>query len=219
MITTDYTEKSSLCGAPLSRYRLSHWLVDTLRNFMSDPYNIRDERLRSLLQLQDGTEPDACRALFKVDVPFTQDTRKACTTPCVMVSTGEMAYPFRPVAAGVGRRTYAAGTEISAMGFIPRQLTAAIAVVTESCDGTQLLTDTLEDFLVMNASRFPKDGLVSSLTVAGSTGPQRISIGQALNAKDLYQATISVTVCGALNWSTDTQGPVFRGLDRVSAGS
>lgn len=218
MITTDYTGSSSLHGAPLSRYRLSHWLVDTLKNFMSDPYNIKDERLRGLLGLQDGTDPDACRALFKVDTPFTQDTRKACTTPCVMVSTGEMTYPFKPVNAGIAQTPYASGTAMTAKGFVPRQLAATVAIVTESCDGTQLLTDTLEDFLVMNAQRFPKEGLVSQLTVAGSTGPQRISTGQALNAKDLYQSTISIVAVGALNWSTDTQGPVFRGVDRVSAG-
>lgn len=218
MITTDYTWNNSLHGAPLSRYRLSHWLVDTLKNFMSDPCNIRDERLRGLLGLQDGVEPDACRALFKVDVPFTQDTRKACTTPCIMVSTGEMSYPFKPVNSGISQTPYAMGVAMTAKGFVPRQLAATIAVVTESCDGTQLLTDTLEDFLVMNAQAFPKEGLVSQLTVAGSTGPQRISIGQALNAKDLYQSTISIVTTGALNWTTDTQGPVFRGVGRVPAG-
>lgn len=49
----DYTTKrddDTLMGGALQGYRLIHWLADVLRNWFSDPINIKDERISKLLK-------------------------------------------------------------------------------------------------------------------------------------------------------------------------
>lgn len=215
-ITTDYTDKANentLACAPLTKYRLTHWLVDLLKNFMSDPINLRDERISRLLNIQDGQAPDACKSLFIVDVPFNTDTRKACTTPAIMVSAGETQYPQdAPLNYGWGARAGA----INAMQMYKRQVTriisATVAVITESCDGTCLLTDIIEDFLVRISKEVKANGMIHQFNVMNSSSPKRIGAGEGMNAKDIYQSVISLAVMGGIAWTADTQGPVFRGV-------
>lgn len=212
MITTDYTGKDSLKGALLNKYRFSHWLVDILRNFMSDPINIKDERLCKLLLAQDGSGVDECRALFKVEVPFTADTRKACTTPAIFVSAGATEYPVRAFNALGGDTKTLIGAKAAYSNSVLRKMAGNIAVITESCDGTQLLAGLIEDFLVVNAFQLQQDGMVSQLSVTGSSETKRIETGEAANAKDVYQIVIGITAIGGISWTTDTQGPVYRGI-------
>lgn len=215
MIKTDYTEKATkdtLEGAPLSRYRVGHWLIDVLKNFMSDPVNIYDERIRQLLRLQDGTNPDDCKALFRIEPPYSMDTRKAGTTPCILVSTGECSYPFTPINTGVPGTLGAINAQQMYERSVAKAITASVAIVTESCDGTSLLADIIEDFIVKLALQLEDDGMVHNLEIAGSSAPQRIQPGGAANAKDLYQIVISLKTTGAMTWMIDTQGPVYRGV-------
>lgn len=212
MISTDYTGKDSLKGALLNKYRFSHWLVDILRNFMSDPINIKDERLCKLLLTQDGSGVDECRALFKVEAPFTADTRKACTTPAIFVSAGATEYPVRTFNALGGDTKTLIGAKAAYSNSVLRKMAGNIAVITESCDGTQLLAGLIEDFLVVNAFQLQQDGMVSQLSVTGSSETKRIVTGEAANAKDVYQIVIGITAIGGISWTTDTQGPVYRGI-------
>lgn len=214
MTTTDYTEKkteNTLCGTHLSRYRLGHWLIDILKNFLSDPVNIYDERIRKILMIQDGVDPNDCYALFKVEPPYTMDSRKAGTTPAILVNTTESKYPIVPLN-GVGATLGAINAQQMYRRSVARSMGATIAIVTESCDGTALLTDIIEEFLVRNSLLFPLDGMIGTFSVTGSSAVQRIPAGNAINAKDWYQAVIQVEVTGGLTWTTDTQGPVYRGL-------
>lgn len=220
MISTDYTRKAtgdSLAGAPLNRYRFSNWLLDILKNFMSDPINLRDERICRLLRIQDGKLPDETWSLFRVELPYTTDTRKACTTPAIMVSAGAMEYPVRPVNVIAGLPTCGIGAVPARGGAVMRKLGATIAVVTESCNGTQLLAGLIEDFLVVNSQNFTRDGFLSNFVVNGSSEARRIGIGEAANAKDIYQIVISVSGIGGISWTTDSQGPVYRGASSSEA--
>jgi len=219
-VVTDYTERAqqnTLCSAPLTRYRFAHWLCDIVKNFMSDPEHIRDERLRGLLWPQDGVEPDECRAVFKVGLPMSPDSRKAGVTPAILVSAGQQQYPVNSINAGIGASYPESGTRVMYEGTAVRQVTGKIAVVTESLDGTLLLCDILEDYLVTNTAGLVLDGMVQSLKVEGSSEPVMIKAGEAGNAKELFQTVVSLTAIGGLSWEADTQGPVFRGLDNVSA--
>lgn len=215
MNTTDYTSgqnRDSLHGAHLGKYRLTHWLIDILKNFLSDPVNMKDERVRSLLHMQDGDSAEACGALFRVEPPYTKDTRKACVTPAVMVSAGETQYTLNPLNAGGPSVSGAIGAVGMYTRTVGRSIAATVAVLTESCDGSLLLAGLIEDFLVINALLFKQEGMVHKLTVAGSSAPVRITAGEGGNAKDLFQVSLSLQASGALEWSVDTQGPVFRGL-------
>lgn len=218
-ITTDYTESAqinTLCAAPLTRYRFAHWLCDVVRNFMSDPEHIRDERLRGLLWPQDGIEPDNCRASFQVGLPLAHDSRKACVTPALLVSVGQQTYPTTLINAGTSALNEPCGRRAMLHCTTERQVTGKIAIVTESLDGTLLLCDLLEDYLVINEKLFPMDGLVSALHCNGSSEPAMIRVGEAANAKELYQTVIGVTAVGGMAWDIDTQGPTFRGLDTAA---
>lgn len=209
-VTTSYTAEdtgSSLIGARLSKYRLAHWLCDILRNLLCDPVNIKDERLHALLESVDWAQRDNKRGLLRIEPPFSKDTRKACTTPAILVTAGNTKYPFVPINNGVN-------PDRSGMykRSVCRSIGASIAVLTESADGTCLLSDTIEDFLVINSLPLTKDGMVSQFIVQGSSAVTRLAAGEAANAKDLYQIVISVEVTGGLSWTSDTQGPLFRGL-------
>jgi hypothetical protein len=214
-IVTDYTEKvteNTLCGAPLTRYRLAHWLVDILKNFMSDPINIRDNRLSVLLNIQDSPGEDFCKSLFIVDVPYNTDTRKACTTPAIVVSVGETQYPMSPLNNGIGNMQGAINARTMYERTVLRSMTATITIMTESCDGTLLLADIIEDFLVRVDLLLPQDGMIQRLNLIGGSTIRKIGTGEGLNAKDIYQLGINISVIGGITWTADTQGPVFRGL-------
>ena len=215
MITTDYTAKKNvdtLQYAALTRYRLTHWLVDILKNFFSDPINIKDERLQGLLKMHDGLDETYLNALFRIEPPFTTSSIKACTTPAIMVTAGEMQYPAKPVNAGVGVVQGAIEAQAMYARSMPRTCTATVAVITESCDGTTLLASQIEDFLLFNAVNFQAEGMIHQFSVQGSSAPQRIASDQTGNAKDLYQVTIQIQVTGSVRWTVDTQGPTYRGL-------
>ena len=214
-ITTSYRSednKNTLCRAPLSKYRLVHWMVDILKNFMSDPINLRDERISKLLKIQDGTDINDCKGLFIVDVPFNTDTRKACTTPAIMVSAGESSYPIEPLNYGVGATAGAINAMQQYERTVSKNIGLQIALVTESCDGTLLLTDIVEDFLLRFEHQFTANGMIHRFKVMGSSAPKQIKSGEGLNAKDIYQVVISANAVGGVTWTSDTQGPVFRGV-------
>ena len=99
--------------------------------------------------------------------------------------------------------------------FVARKLGGQIAVLTESLDGTYLLSEIIELFMATHKYLFQRDnGAVSQFNVLGSSGVQMIQIGQAGNAKELYQDVISVSAVGTVSYMFDTQGPIFRGLER-----
>lgn len=216
MITTDYTKEANpntLCHAPLSRYRATHWMLDILKNFMSSPINIKDERLCGLLFKQDGNKPDECRALFQIALPYTQDTRKAGNTPAILVSSTESSWPIIALTRTAAINTANVDGYNSPGNYRRREVGLTIAIVTESVDGTSLLTDIIEEFLLTHSLLLCNDGPVDQFNVMGSSAIQEIKAPEAGNAKPLYQCAVSVKLGGGITWSEDTQGPVFRGVD------
>lgn len=217
-IVTDYTQKAqedSLTCANLDKYRFSHWLCNILQNFFSTPLNIKDERLNKLLFKQDGIEPDQCRALIRIGLPLEKDSRTASETPAIFVSATEAQYPVTPLNFGLQSVAGAIGATQMGESVLPRKLGGQIAVITESLDGTYLLSEIIELFMAMHRHLFQRDnGAVSQFNVLGSSGVQMLQIGQAGNAKELYQDVISVSAVGAVSYAFDTQGPIFRGLER-----
>lgn len=215
-IRTDYTEEATrdtLKGAKLDKYRLSHWLCDILRNFFSSPINIHDERLVRLLFKQDGHTPDTCCAHFQVALPMSKDTRKAGITPAVLVSAGECTYPVQTFNNGLESINGQIEAKAMYQRYAFRKINMKVAVLTESLDGTELLSGIIEDFLVINTLHLQADnGAVSQFNVLGSSEAQQIAIAEAMNAKELYQEVINLSVAGSVVWTADTQGPVYRGL-------
>ena len=218
-ITTDYTAKAnanSMRRGTAQQYRLVHWLKDILKNFLCDPVNIKDERISKLLRLQDGASEETLRALFTVGLPYSKDSIKAGITPAIIVSLGDTAYPHTSfnslppaITSEIGSRSMSSGVKYKAMG-------CGVSVLTESYDGTILLCGLVEDFLNINENLLLADsGMLSEFKVTGSSAPQELKAGGAHNAKTIYQSTIKISTLGGISWSTDTQGPVFRGLTAV----
>ena len=215
MVTTDYTSEklSTLHGAHITRYRAVHWMIDILKNFFSDVINIKDERIANLLNIdRDGSEQPVYDTLVRVEAPYTTDSRKACSTPAVLVSAGATKYPVVPVTAGVGAHMGVINAIPNYKRTVGRSVDLTVAVLTESCDGTCLLADLIEDFLIVNSLNFQKEGMIQQLTVRGGSDLKIIAAGEGVNAKDLDQLTLSINTEGSLTWTNDTQGPVFRGL-------
>jgi hypothetical protein len=199
-------------GGAMQSYRLMHWLSDILKNFFSDPINIKDERICKLMNLQD-TDEEHLDALFDVGTPFSQDTKKACGTPMIIVSMGQTQYPVKNFGVNQSGIMAENGAVHMSQSLRIKTVACTVAVATESYDGTLLLGGLIEDFLLINENLFVQDNhTISEFRVQGSTEPQEIKIGSSANAKTIYQLKIGILMAGSISWTTDTQGPLFRGI-------
>lgn len=215
--TTEYTNTSgglltTLCGAQLTKYRASHWLCDILRNFFSDPINIMDERLAELLGLRANASYETVCGLVRVGTAYLRDDTFAGHTPLVLVGAGESRYPIGTLENGILAPALPIGATAAAIVRKHKSVGLTVMVVTESYDGTMLLADELEGFLVRNSHNLPVDGMISQLIVSGTSGIEQAAEGALANAKPLYQCSIGLTALGQVAWQEDTPGPVFRGV-------
>lgn len=215
-IEVDYTAQdnpNTLKGGAMQGYRLVHWLADILRNFLADPINVKDERIARILHLQDGDTPETLRALFDIGTPYSQETKKACTTPMILIGLGDTSYPVKQFNLMGSQPTALNGAIPMYKGMKYRTIDCTVSVDTESYDGTVLLAGLIEDFLCINEHQFVRDNpMIAEFHVVGSSAPKEVGIGQGSNAKPVYQTVIQVRTVGGISWYTDTQGPVFRGV-------
>lgn len=215
-IVTDYREEAnpdSMKGGAISAYRMLYWLKDILCNFMSDPINLKDDRICKILNMQNGATPETLNALFDVGTAYTENTQKACTTPKIFISLGQRQYPIT----GINQ----VGAAPTALNWAPpscevvrhKLINLVITIMTEKYDSTVVFTDLLEDFLILNEDLMPLDNhMISDFHVTGVSAPEFQRIGQSAHAKEIYQQKISIQVVGGISATRDTQGPTFRGL-------
>ena len=213
-ITTDYTveeNKTGLKNGVLSGYRTMYWLCDILKNFMSDPINIKDERLSKVLYMQN--KEGHLDALFDVSVGYYDNTQKANTTPMIIISLGATQYPVKVVNSVGADQSSLCGSIPMRAGVKHKAIALKVTVITETYPGTILLTELIENFMLINELNFKADNpSISGITVTGVSAPVMTPPGQKSNAKCVYTSEIGLLVVGGLSWTTDTQGPVFRGV-------
>ena len=216
-IVTDYTAKENpdtMKGGAISSYRMLYWMKDILCNFMSDPVNIKDERICKMLNLQDGATPEQLNALFEIGVAYSEHTKKSCTTPLIFISLGPRQYPVRGINQIGSEPVAICGARPMYMGLKHKVINLVITIMTEKHDSTVVLTDLMEDFMLINETNFIQDnGMISEFHVTGVTAPQEQPIGQGAHAKVVYVQQIGVQVVGGISWTADTQGPIFRGIE------
>lgn len=216
-IVTDYTTKANpdtMKGGALSSYRMLYWMKDILCNFMSDPVNIKDERICKILNMQDGATPEQLNALFDIGVAYSEQTKKACTTPMIFISLGPRQYPARGINKIGSDEIATCGFTPMNMGFRHKVVNMIITIMTEKYDSTVVFSDLFEDFLLSHEEELIQDnGMISEFHLTGISEPQEIKIGQSAHAKVIYLQKLSVMAVGGISWTTDTQGPVFRGVE------
>ena len=200
----------------LSAYRLMHWLCNILQNFFADPINIKDERLKSLLWRQDKKDETKLYAKFDIGTAYSQSTTKANTTPMIVVFVGDTVHDNSVVNQGVGGMIALNGARPMYQGRCTKIIPLNISITTESYDGTLLLAGLIEDFLTVNELQLIEDcRMINIFKVASVTAPKKTEDQNA--AKETYQSFIQIQTSGCIAWTTDTQGPVFRGI-RSSVG-
>lgn len=216
-ITTDYTTESNpdnLLGGALSAYRSLYWLKSILQNFLSDSINIKDERLAWVFNFQDD-DSDATKidGLFEVDVAYSDKTKTACRTPMIFITLGSRQYSVRGInVIGMGE-VASCGTIPMSQGARHKVIPMNITVVTEKYASTVALAELMEDFMLINENLFVADNhSISEFHVAGVSEVRAENIGEGPHAKVVYEQNIGVYVVGGISWTTDTQGPVFRGV-------
>ena len=218
-IVTDYSSQApanqdTLKGGAISSYRMVHWLKDILCNFMADPVNLKDDRICKILNMQDGATPEQLNALFSIGVAYTENTKKACTTPMIFISLGPRQYPVRGINAVGSDPVSICGWQPMSMGFRHKVISMTITIMTEKYDSTIVFADLIEDFLLSHEDLLIQDnGMISEFHVTSVTEPEEIAIGQSTHAKVIYAQKISCVAIGGISWTTDTQGPVFRGVE------
>jgi hypothetical protein len=86
-------------------------------------------------------------------------------------------------------------------------------VVTEKYASTIALAELLEDFLLINEDLLKESNhSISEFHVTGVSEVKIENIGEGPHAKVVYEQNIGLYVVGGISWTTDTQGPVFRGV-------
>ena len=214
-IVTDYTAEANqdtMQPGGLSAYRLMYWMVDILQNFFANPINIKDDRLQSLLWRKNtGNEATGMKAVFDIRAAYPPDTRKANTTPMMVVLVGDITHDNNGLNLPGGAPTGLNGALPMYYGMRLKTIPLLISVTTETYDGTLLLGGYLEDFLTTHEKLLQTDcGMLSSFQVMGMTAPKKTD--NAAQAKDTYESIIQIQTVGCIGWTVDTQGPVFRGI-------
>ena len=212
-VTTDYRKGSNpntMQAGGMNEYRLLMYFVDLVRNFFSDTINIKDERLLALLEAVDIR--NGVGKYVIAGTPFKEDMRESCTTPSIRVGLGEVncnaistlenVLPTQSPAGWLSHRR----PHFESCGI-------TVAVIAESYDGVILLSTMLKDYLMCNNQAIIADSrMLNALSIDGTSAPEHIAIGQAGNAKDIFQRTIKLTAMGTYMHFTDVQGPVFKGV-------
>lgn len=214
-ITTDYTaegNQDTMEPGGLSAYRLMYWMVDILKNWFADPINIKDNRLQSLLWKQDdNSKEDRLHAVFDIGPAYSPDTKKANTTPMMVVLVGDISHDLNGLNLPGGAANGLNGAMPMYYGMRLKTIPLMISITTETYDGTLLLGGYIEDFLTTHEKLLQADcGMLSSFQVIGMTAPKKT--GDTAQAKDTFESIIQIQTVGCIGWSVDTQGPVFRGL-------
>ena len=210
MIFTDYTQKSTMQYGYAQQYRTMKYFRDVLNNWFSDQRNIKDQRLISLLYDKDGNLSENC---IRTGTIYGTDGVYAGTTPAVIVGLGDISYQQRSVNKGANPDFLKNPMQAPQKETRYKNIPIEITVITESCDGTILLTQLIQLFLTMNSEAIHYDmNTLSMVCVNGVSRPQAMKPGAEGNAKQLFSSTISVSTMCLLSWTVDTQGPVFNGV-------
>lgn len=215
-ITTDYTKEANpntLYGGAMSSYRTLYWLKDILVNFMADPVNIKDDRICKLLNMQNGATPEQLNALFDIGVAYSENTQKACTTPMIFLSLAGLQYPLGSINKTGSTSIALCGAKPMYVGKRLKVTNIVITIMTEKYDSTVVFTDLISDFLLINEFELARDnGMISEFHVKEVTAPEFEQVGKSTHAKCIYTQKILIQATGGISWTTDTQGPVFRGI-------
>ena len=209
MSTTDYTEKSTLFQGFGQQYRISKYIKDILNNWFADQTNILDPRIKKLMYTKGQLSKDC----LKLGCAFDPNKIYAGTTPAIIVSVGDITYSPRHINQP-GNPTFSKNPMRSPiLDWVIKNIPIIISVITESYDGTLLLTELVEMFLKMNRNVIAHDiNNISAIDVQQVGAVKEVPMGQAGNAKQLFASNIVMPVASILSWTSDTQGPVFRGV-------
>lgn len=205
MNVTDYTVDSSTMIGPILPSRFGTYLLDLLKQWFSDPRNIPLDELKGLKYI-DG---DSIAAINASDVflgiEWPDDQKLSGKTPAVLISYGNLTSSKRGSAIPMPSRQFPGHQELVNIAY-----DISVVIRTTAYAGTQVLSELIYTYLNTYSRRIQKDANLSSFMVSGLT-PSTLSQSPG-DSKDTFNASIVCKVTGTFVSSTDTTGPVFRGL-------
>lgn len=207
-VVTDYTsEIDTFQSGIFQQYRLKKYFRDVLLNWIAQPENILDKRIRKMLLTQSG---DLKPNVLKIGTAFDKDSKYAGTTPAIVISGGAIQYAPREVTLGPANGV--TGVPQTAYGHSRRKaISITFTVITQDYDQTDLLSELLQLFLLQNANSIVKDcPMLSSFDVLKLDAPSAVET--SMQSKQVYSCSIATIATGYVCWTEDTQGPVFKGL-------
>lgn len=164
-----------------------------------------------MLYLPNGQLLPGC---IKVDTPYDPDKAFAGTTPAIVIGRGAIRYDLVPVNSNPLNASFLKNpTEPIVGDFRLKSFPVNIAIFTQSHDGTDLLAELIQLFILMNSRAILADcKLLNFVQVSGISQIQAIKPAEAGNAKHIYATTVTIQVGTHVTWTEDTQGPVFTGI-------
>ena len=209
MSTTDYTEEPTLFQGFGQQYRISKYIKDILNNWFADQRNILDPRIRKLMYVKGQLNKDC----LKLGCAFDPNKIYAGTTPAIIVSVGDITYNPRHINQPGNPAFNKNPMQSPILDWVIKNIPIIISVITESYDGTLLLTELVEMFLKMNLNVIAHDiNNINAIDIQQVGAVKEVPTGQAGNAKQLFASNIVMPVASILSWTSDTQGPVFKGI-------
>ena len=208
MNITDYTKKPSTVYVPMFPSRFGSYLLDLLKSWFSDPRNRIDPKLAGLNYI-DGDTPETIDASkVYLDVAWPDDQRLVEKTPAVIITFGAAKIHPRGIGAvkiHIGHAPFQGESTVFEMSY-----NIALNVRTTGYTGCQYLTEMLGAYLSNFSGKIQNDAKLSTFFMETINPPEMQK--QEYNSKDLFTATIVLSVSVVYTSVVDTTGPTFRGV-------
>ena len=205
MNVTDYTKPKSTMVGPILPSRFASYMLDLLKIWFSDPRNIPVDELKGLRYVDGDTIGAINSSDVYLDVAWPEDQRISGKTPAVLVNYGELSNEHRTMTIPITSSQFPGAQQLINTAF-----SVSLVVRTSSYAGTQILAEMLYSYLCSFAGRIQKDSGVSSFYVSGVSALEPSQ--SPGDVKDTFKASIVCKVTSTYVSTTDTTGPVFRGI-------
>lgn len=205
MNVTDYRQEQSTMQGPIFPSRFGAYLLDVLKQWFADPRNNPVEALKGLRYVDGDSISALNTSNVFLGIEWPEDQRVSGKTPAVLVSYGNLVSAPQGTAISMATSHFPGHQKLINMSY-----DIALIVRTAAYAGTQVLSEALFTYLNTYAKQIKEDAGLSSF-VALQVTPPMLSQSPG-DSKDVFSASIVCKVTCMYTSTTDTTGPVFRGI-------
>ena len=209
MNVTDYTAQESTLYGPIFPSRFGSYLLDLLKQWFADARNNPVDALKALKYVDGDSISALNESNVFLGIEWPEDQRISGKVPAVLVSYGNLVSASQGTAISMAKSHFPGNQTLINMVY-----DISLIVRTSAYVGTQVLSEALFTYLNTYSRQIQKDSGLSAFSVNQITPPM---LSQSPgDSKDVFNASIVCKAAGVYVSTTDTTGPVFRGITLTS---